>query len=187
MKFEAVLRKAGLKALPLISGREGSRAKAIVGAALLDHLLEQVLRHHMIAKPEESLFGAYGPLSSFSAKIDIAKSLGILTAGEAADLHRVRKIRNAFAHSLEELSFRDQSIRAHVRQLQVRAGTILGKQGAPRFDFELCILVLSGFLLGRIEQAELRPNPREFISHIATLAERRRSAKKMRGSRASAL
>lgn len=181
MKFEAVLRKAGLKTLPVMSGREGSRAKAIVGAALLDHLLEQVLRHHMITKPEETLFGAYGPLSSFSAKIDIAKSLGILTAGEASDLHRVRKIRNAFAHSLEDLSFRDTSIRSHVRQLQVRAGTILGQQGAPRFDFELCVLVLSGFLLGRIEQAEPHPNPREFVSHIATMAEGKRSAKKKRG------
>jgi len=186
MKFEAVLRKAGIKNLPRFSKLESSRAHAIVGAALLDHLLEQVLRHHMIGKPEESLFGAYGPLSSFSAKIDIAKSLGILTAGESADLHRVRKIRNAFAHSLDDLSFRDRSIQNHVHQLQVRAGTILGKKGAPRLDFELCVLVLSGFLLGRIEEAIVRPNPREFVGHLATLAKRKRGAQQKGRRRASA-
>src|SRR5690242_15442703 len=128
MKFEAVLKKAGLKTLPSITSQPGARATAIVGAAQLDYLLEQVLRHHMIAKPEESLFGAYGPLSSFSAKIDLAKSLGILTKGEASDLHRVRKIRNTFAHSLQDVSFRDRSIQTHIHQIQVRAATILGKK-----------------------------------------------------------
>lgn len=187
MRFDAVLRKARIRNLPRFSELGSSRAKAIVGAAILDHLLEQVLRHHMIAKPEESLFSAYGPLSSFAAKIDIAKSLGILTIGEAADLHRVRKIRNAFAHSLDDLSFRHPTIRNHVRQLQVRAGTILGKKGAPRHDFELCVLVLSGFLLGNIEKAEVRPNPREFVGHIATMSERRQRAKKKRVVRARAL
>ena len=180
MKFAAVLKKAGLKTLPDIIGRASARATAIVGAAQLDYLLEQVLRHHMIAKPEESLFGAYGPLSSFSAKIDLAKSLGILTKGEASDLHRVRKIRNVFAHSLQEVSFRDQSIQSHIHQIQVRAATILGKRGAPRFDFQLCILVLSGFLLGRIEEAQVRQEPLEFVGHLASLAKRRRSNRRAR-------
>ena len=175
MKFAAVLKKAGLANLPTITGRTNARATAIVGAAQLDYLLEQVLRHHMIAKPEKSLFEAYGPLSSFSAKIDLARSLGILTKGEASDLHRVRKIRNVFAHSLQEVSFRDRSIQSHIHQTQVRAATILGKQGAPRFDFELCILVLSGFLLARIEVARFRTEPREFAGHLASLSKHRRS------------
>jgi len=179
MKFAAVLKKAGLKTLPDITGRTSARATAIVGAAQLDYLLEQVLRHHMIAKPEGSLFGAYGPLSSFSAKIDLAKSLGILTKGEASDLHRVRKIRNVFAHSLQEVSFRDRSIRDHIHQIQVRAATILGKKGAPRFDFELCILVLSGFLLGRIEEAQILVDPREFVGQLA-FAKHRRSNRRAR-------
>lgn len=179
MKFAAVLRKAGLKSLPNITDRTSARATAIVGAAQLDYLLEQVLRHNMIAKPEKSLFEAYGPLSSFSAKIDLARSLGILTKGEASDLHRIRKIRNVFAHSLHEVSFRDRAIQAHIHQIQVRAATILGKKGAPRFDFELCILVLSGFLLGRIEEAQGRREPQEFIGRLAYL---RKHKEPVRGS-----
>ncbi|MGH7860101.1 MAG: hypothetical protein ACREQY_22470 [Candidatus Binatia bacterium] len=85
---------------------ETDRGAAIVAASLLDDLLEQLLRRSMLPCASDDFFRGYGPLSSFSAKIDLARFLGLIGRGEYSELHRIRKIRNVFAHSLDpELSF----------------------------------------------------------------------------------
>jgi hypothetical protein len=43
------------------------------------------------------LFKGYGPLSSFSAKIDLAYALKVTTLEIHNELHKIRDIRNAFA------------------------------------------------------------------------------------------
>jgi hypothetical protein len=48
---------------------------------------------------KKRLFAAYGPLSSFAAKIDLAFALEITTEATHKELHKMRKIRNAFAHT----------------------------------------------------------------------------------------
>jgi DNA-binding MltR family transcriptional regulator len=80
----------------------------IVGAAIID----QDLRNALVAKMQpvsktllERLFDGYGPLSSFSAKIDLCHALRIITKDMYADLTTIRKIRNAFAHSVALVNF----------------------------------------------------------------------------------
>jgi hypothetical protein len=51
------------------------------------------------------LFTAYGPLGSFSAKIDIALGFSLITPNHAKDLHIIRRIRNEFAHSISAIHF----------------------------------------------------------------------------------
>jgi hypothetical protein len=51
-----------------------------------------------------------GPLSSFSAKIEIAYSTGLIPMGKRRDLHNLREIRNKFAHHIEPLDFSDPEI-----------------------------------------------------------------------------
>ena len=44
------------------------------------------------------LFRGYGPLSTFSSRIDIAYALGLISAEIHQELTKIRNIRNLFAH-----------------------------------------------------------------------------------------
>jgi len=139
---------------------EGDRSKAILAGSLLDALLEQLLRSVFVEQPPEELFGPYGPLSSFAAKIDAAFALGLLSSAEYSDLHRHRKIRNEFAHSLNDtLSFDTSPISDHVQQLRLRRSTITGLSTTLALDYEASLLVLIGFLQGRISHSTHAQQP----------------------------
>ncbi|WP_426687216.1 hypothetical protein [Rhodanobacter ginsengiterrae] len=79
---------------------ESDRAVAVVGAAWVEEAIgkaiESFLENHSEAK--QRLFNGAGPLATFSAKIDLARLLGLMTDAIHSDLHTVRKIRNDFAH-----------------------------------------------------------------------------------------
>jgi len=78
------------------------RGVAIVGIAWVEEALMAAI-YSFLEKDKSSwerLFRKSGPLSSLSAKIDIARLLGIMSSEIAADLHRLRDIRNEFAHSV---------------------------------------------------------------------------------------
>lgn len=99
---------------------ESERGCVIVGAALLDEALEQILKIRLVPSPEkrDKLFnGAYAPLGSFSAKIDFAYRVGIIGLNRRSILHLIRKLRNDFAHSTLQLSFDSQQVRNRVKEL----------------------------------------------------------------------
>jgi DNA-binding MltR family transcriptional regulator len=48
---------------------------------------------------EARLFEGYGPLASFAAKIDVTHALSITSDELHAELNKLRKLRNAFAHT----------------------------------------------------------------------------------------
>ena len=100
---------------------ESDRAAAILGAALLDAVLEELLLDVMVeGVKRDEIFEGTAPLSSFSAKIRIAYSLGLISAQERRDLDRIRKIRNDFAHSLDpNLSFGDPTVQNRARGLEL--------------------------------------------------------------------
>ena len=98
---------------------QSDRGVAIVGAAWLEEAITEAL-HELLEKDERSwqrLFGPSGPLSTFSAKIDLARLLGCMTDTIKSDLHIIREIRNEFAHQVlhkrthERLSFASSHIR----------------------------------------------------------------------------
>jgi hypothetical protein len=68
---------------------------------------------------ENKLFKGYGPFASFSAKINLAVLVGVVPMDLAKNLHRMREIRNEFAHNLEPLSFRSQRIKALCSHLRL--------------------------------------------------------------------
>ena len=85
---------------------ENDRSIAIIAASLLDLQLEQLLRRTMLDHKEISdFFRGYGPLATLSAKASLALFLGLIPADLFSDLTYIRKIRNSFAHTFEELSF----------------------------------------------------------------------------------
>jgi DNA-binding MltR family transcriptional regulator len=93
----------------------------IVGAAMLEEQLLRALLTKMRplnAKLKNKLFDGYGPLSSFSAKIDMSYALSTVTKEQHDDLNTVRKIRNDFAHSKSPVNFDSPQIRAHFKQFK---------------------------------------------------------------------
>ncbi|MFT3788028.1 MAG: hypothetical protein QM770_17965 [Tepidisphaeraceae bacterium] len=100
--------------------KESQRAVAIISVSVLDEALVGLLKAAMLPCPtgNDPLFdGAYAPMGSFSAKIDFACRLGLISAGVAQSLHLVRKIRNDFAHDISSCSFELASVRNRVREL----------------------------------------------------------------------
>lgn len=89
---------------------ESDRGCVLVGAAILESKLEELFREEFQAnqvpkKLQDSIFDSNGPLSTFSAKIKLAYSLGYIGREVFDDLETIRKIRNDFAHSPLDVDF----------------------------------------------------------------------------------
>ncbi len=92
-------------------------------------MLEEALRELLITflapnpSASDSLFdGANAPLQSYSAKIDAAYRVGLLSDRFARDLHLIRKIRNDVAHRPASCDFNDTSIKDRVAALSKSHG-----------------------------------------------------------------
>ena len=87
--------------------RESDRAAAIVAGAMLDEALRALLEARLVqpAKGRSLLNGGNAPLGTYSARIDTAHQLGLISGYLARDLHIIRKIRNEFAHQPLETTF----------------------------------------------------------------------------------
>jgi hypothetical protein len=115
-----------------ISG-ESDRGAVLAAAALLDVGLETALKKKLVpaAKKDDLLFnGGYSPLRSFSAKIELAFRLGLITDKTRQMLDVLRALRNDFAHSKEAVSLNDAPARDRLRAIYERQpeihGAILG-------------------------------------------------------------
>lgn len=66
---------------------------------------------------KERIFSGYGPLSSFSAKIDLAYALHIFEEPLWNDLRAIKDIRNEFAHSRTAIHFNSPDLAPMLRRL----------------------------------------------------------------------
>jgi hypothetical protein len=99
---------------------ESERGSAIVSAVLMDEVLENLIKAKLVSsiKKEDELFvGAYAPLGSFSAKIDFAYRLGLISLRNQNSLHIIRQLRNDFAHSSTQETFESTRIKSKIREL----------------------------------------------------------------------
>ncbi len=98
---------------------ESDRACALLGTSFLDEQLKGLLESFLIDdKKIKELFSGYGPLASFSSRINMAYALGFLSKTEFSDLELIRKIRNEFAHELHGLQFSSNSIKNRCSELK---------------------------------------------------------------------
>ncbi|HBN9510204.1 TPA: transcriptional regulator [Pseudomonas aeruginosa] len=65
----------------------------------------------------ELIDGFNAPLGTFSSRIKISYSVGLLGEQQFNDLERLRKIRNLFAHTWKPITFEDKRISEHIRKL----------------------------------------------------------------------
>jgi DNA-binding MltR family transcriptional regulator len=87
--------------------KASDRVLAIVGAAYLDSVLEQLLRRIFIKDDEQvdRLLGPDRPLGSNGSKYQLAYCLGLIDERERDDLSMIAKVRNAFAHRYDVAGF----------------------------------------------------------------------------------
>ena len=92
--------------------RSDDRSCAILFAAYLDNALHTALLSNAKHpnKCLDRLLGETRPLGTFSAKIDLFHSLGWLSEEVCNDLHQIRRIRNLFAHEVDNLAFNSSDI-----------------------------------------------------------------------------
>jgi DNA-binding MltR family transcriptional regulator len=102
---------------------ESDRGCILIANHVLDLALEHMLRTEfsrrqvVLKKAINPLFEPTRPLSSFSAKIQLAYSLRLLDDWAFEDLNRIRQLRNKLAHSFRIASFSQPSVEALVHQL----------------------------------------------------------------------
>jgi DNA-binding MltR family transcriptional regulator len=103
------------------SAQRSETAHAVVAAARVENWLQAAILTRMRAglskTVRERLFKGYGPLSSFSGKIDIAYAFSMFGPQTYNDLRAIKDIRNTFAHSNKEIHFRSDIVMRNVQKL----------------------------------------------------------------------
>jgi hypothetical protein len=99
---------------------ESHRAAALMATAYIDEQLKALLKKLFVNdhKITDSLLKSSGALGSFSARIDMAYSLGLIPKNIRDDLELMRKIRNDFAHTAKHLSFDCEPIKSRCLMLR---------------------------------------------------------------------
>ena len=95
------------------------RAAIILGVAKLDYLLYQLLDFYLISNytSDEPLLEGDRPLSTFSSRINLSYRLGLIDADFAKALQLIRKIRNEFAHGVNDSKLSDPPHRDRTKEL----------------------------------------------------------------------
>jgi hypothetical protein len=149
--------------------QQTDRGAAIIGAALVENLLRRALESRMrLGTPLEKrtargLFGTMGPLSSFSAKIDLGLLLGLYPEDVRGDLHRIRDVRNQFAHDEAPRDFVYPKIAEHCAKfwlphhlfIVATTGGSPGFPPDPRGRYMLTVKLLVALL----QRAVVNPHP----------------------------
>lgn len=88
-------------------------------AAFADDSLRDLLFAYMFKNTAaKKLISGYDtPLGTFSAKINAAFALGLITPGQYSDLNYIRKIRNMFSHTWGQISFENIDAEKHILAL----------------------------------------------------------------------
>ncbi len=139
---------------------ESVRAKVVLSACYLDDLLRELIA--IVLKPHEGkkdslLDGPQAPLSSLSARIEIAGRMLLIPKEVQRSLHLIRKIRNEFAHNLTTCDFSDQKIVDWNKELHnlndvATPERRLTFSEGPIGDFEKSVSWLIYFLKDRIRK-----------------------------------
>lgn len=118
---------------------ETDRGCVLMATAYLDEKLKELLKHFLIEDNDSfnSLFSGVGGLSTFSSRIELSYLLGLISPMVKRDLHIIRKIRNVFAHSAENIDFNHPPIASRCRELyhNVFEGQLSPRQSFIRVSF----------------------------------------------------
>lgn len=123
------------------------RGVALVCSALVERGLEDAILARMTrlkSSRRKQIFDSPGPLSGFLPKIKIGYALAVYGDKGFKELDKIREIRNAFAHSIHNVTFSTPRIKRHCMNLD-----------SPQQKVIPVILTL----LGRMDLRDNRPPP----------------------------
>ncbi|MBE8968698.1 hypothetical protein IQ277_21490 [Nostocales cyanobacterium LEGE 12452] len=148
---------------------ETDRGCALMASAYLDSELEKLIKAKLVNNENvaKELFTQNGSLGSFSARINFAYLLGLISNTTKRNLNILRKIRNEFAHIASPLSFKTPDISSRCNELR---GLGLSKNLEPRSRFIRCmmntvaLIHCSFFKVSHIEeQQDLYEQKKDFL------------------------
>jgi mannitol operon repressor len=150
---------------------ESDRGLVVGCAALLDDFLRTVIMSYLVDNTSSTalLEGGNPPLGSFSAKIDMAHALGLISDDSHAEAHNIRRIRNDFAHKYA-ISLSDDSPRDRCNNLRfglVPLDRIDEARHGPRdhlISATACLLLNWSTVPHRAQENRLTPLDRETIT-----------------------
>ncbi len=101
---------------------ESDRAVALIVTSWVDDALAEMLKRRLVQdhKIIDKMFDYMGPLGTFSSRIGLAYLVGRVSKPVHDNLETIRKIRNEFAHTRDDLQFSTQSICDHCRNLYLK-------------------------------------------------------------------
>ena len=97
-------------------------AAGILGAVIVEHDIETLLRDRLARNDDQlwlQLTEDNGPPGTMFRKIQLARALRIIDEPTRHNMHIVRNIRNAFAHSKRLLDFSNELIEAELRDIEI--------------------------------------------------------------------
>ena len=157
MGFQDVLEKISNRIKPNMTEltEGGDRACAVLLAALIDDALSELLKAFLVTTK--------GGSNSFAAKINRAHGLGLISSKLQRDMHRIRDIRNEFAHAGRTCTFETQSVKDRVSKIVssfgkyaqgMCAGVCAQSTRPDRMRFTWCSLMIHGTLIFCAEETE---------------------------------
>jgi len=101
--------------------KENDRSLAIIGAALIDEQLEELLASFFIEQPKTTgfLLSPTGPLGAFGVRNQLAYALGLIDRPTFRDIKLIQKIRNQFAHVAEDIDFSNNRLQGFSSTLEI--------------------------------------------------------------------
>ena len=129
--------------------KESDRGAVLLSVAYLENYLENALKSKLIGSQKhlKKLFEFNGALGTFSSKIDMSLSIGIINDKVYSDLNTLRKIRNKFAHHFELIDLASSNVEASILNLKLCPRRTHVKS-SPRQIFISTIFFLIGLLQG---------------------------------------
>ena len=101
--------------------KESDRGCSLLSVSFLDLQIEKVLKKKLIGNKKhlDKVFDFNGALGTLSNKLDLSYSLGIISKTEYDDINIIRKIRNDFAHSYDDIDFDSPKIVSLINNLNL--------------------------------------------------------------------
>jgi Mannitol repressor len=159
------------------------RAAAILGGAFVEDALEYAIQRRLVRLGKERLaflFEYPGPLSSFSAKIQVGFAIGLYGPVVRHDLDVIRQIRNGFPHAKKPISFDTPEVIKEIERSQyLKWKANNGKSDVFRFIPDTTVVansqhryqyvVLAKLLANELFMLGKKPRIRIRISRVSAL------------------
>jgi DNA-binding MltR family transcriptional regulator len=129
---------------------ESDRGSALIAASFLDDSLKEIISSFLLddKSSKELIDGFNAPIGTFSSRIKLAHSLGLLMDDEYELLNSLRKIRNEFGHEWGKLTFDSPPIKNKIQNLQCHGPEDI-KNRSNKAIFNFAVVKLMTNLLWR--------------------------------------